>query len=187
MPIFHRLLPLFVTSVLLTALPLQAVTHWAGIELTTQTLFSSSLTESQQGTVLVFVSAECPCSLNHESTMRRIAKYFDEYLFLGVHSNADEPHAASHFKENPLGFTILDDPAGELADRYGALKTPHAFVINRKGDVLFSGGVDDSHDPKRAKTHYLERTLVALREIKPIPERHSRALGCTIQRKERLP
>lgn len=145
--------------------------------------------DAARGTVLVFLSAKCPCSAGHEPALRALAKEYSlkGFKFVGVHSNRDESveSARSHFKLANLGFPVIEDGSGKeapLATAFGALKTPHVFIVSREGELLFSGGVDDSKDPIRAQQHYLRDALLALSEGR-IPEvKESRTLGCVIHK-----
>lgn len=139
---------------------------------------------SAKGTVVVFVSSKCPCSQSHEPTVAKLAGRFKDFTFLGVNANADETEAEAkeHFAKAALPFPVVRDEGGKLADRLGALKTPHAFVLGRDGEVLFSGGVDDSHLAESASEHFLADALSAIRDGKAPARKQVRALGCVIQR-----
>jgi peroxiredoxin len=137
-----------------------------------------------KGTVLVFLSARCPCSQAHEAALAQLAKDFPDFTVLGVHANQDEPatEAQAHFREAALPFPILEDREAKLADRFGALKTPHAYVLSPKDEVVFQGGVDDSHVAATAQRSYLREALAAIREDRKPPLARARTLGCIIRR-----
>jgi hypothetical protein len=136
-------------------------------------------------TVLVFLSARCPCSNSHEETLQNLSTKFPQFRFLGVHSNANEPEveASTHFKNSPIQFPLLQDSDGTLANAFGALKTPHVYVVSPQGKILYQGGVDDSHDAKKATRAYLAQALQAIHDGKEPEVYQTRTLGCTIQRK----
>jgi hypothetical protein len=141
-------------------------------------------------TLVVFLSAKCPCSAAHEVPLRELhARYGSKIPFVAVHSNQDESdaEATAYFRSAGFPFPVLADRRGNagselLADGYGALKTPHAFLVDSRGKVLFSGGIDDSKDPKKAKHHYLADALAAVVEGRDPPVREARTLGCVIKR-----
>ena len=84
--------------------------------------------------------------------MRDLAAEFKDARFVGVHSNANESQdqGLEHFKGSVIPFPVLRDPGARLADSFGALKTPHAFVL-RDGRVVFEGGVDDGKITAKAR------------------------------------
>jgi peroxiredoxin len=134
--------------------------------------------------VVVFMSARCPCSESHERKLKGLASQFRDVAFVGVHSNADESFemGKAHFKKSDFPFPVLRDSNSELANRFGAVKTPHAFVLNARGDVLYQGGVDDTHSADAAKKEYLKEALTAIKSGREPDPKIGRTLGCAIQR-----
>src|SRR4051794_25064838 len=61
-----------------------------------------SLSNAKRGTVIVFLSAKCPCSASHEPALKTLFENFQTkgFTFVGIHANADESLAVSesHFK-----------------------------------------------------------------------------------------
>ncbi len=135
-----------------------------------------------QNLVVLFLSSQCPCSKSHESVLDHLQKEFTEMKFVAIHSNKEESGAEEHFKKSNLQFPVLQDKESEWANRFHALKTPHAFIIGAKGQCWFNGGVDDSKDAAQAKEHYLKRALLELRQGKEPSQKTARTLGCIIRR-----
>jgi peroxiredoxin len=138
-----------------------------------------------QLTVVVFLSARCPCSASHEPTLAALANEFGkEARFVGVHSNSDEPReeSAAHFKGAALPFPVLQDEGAKIAGQFGALKTPHVYVLGKDGKVVFQGGVDNSHTASDADKFYLKDALTSLRAGKDPEINLARAIGCAIRR-----
>lgn len=140
---------------------------------------------SPRTTVVVFLSSKCPCSMAHEEILNRLSTQYKGkgFDFVGVHSNSDESleELKDHLKRRGLSFPVLHDPRSEWADRFGALKTPHVFVL-RLGQILYEGGVDDSQFPQNAKRHYLAEVLDAVHRGIPLETTQTRTLGCRIRR-----
>ena len=136
-------------------------------------------------TVVVFLSARCPCSASHEPLLATMAREFGkEARFVGIHSNADEPaeESAAHFKQAALPFPVVQDEGSRLANAFGAVKTPHAFILGKNGEILYQGGVDNSHSAARASKPYLMNALYDLREGRAPEINLARSIGCTIRR-----
>lgn len=136
-------------------------------------------------TVVVFVSSRCPCSMAHEPKLRALHERFapQGVRFIGVSSNADETDAEAreHFKAGTIGFPVIRDSGARLADAFGALKTPHAFVV-RNGRILYQGGVDDSVSGAPGATPLLASALEAIQAGREPERARGRALGCVIKR-----
>ncbi len=139
-----------------------------------------------KGLVILFLSAKCPCSISHETVLKELYKEYSSqgFEFVGLNSNSDESLAEvkTHFLENPLPFPVLKDENTSLANAFGALKTPHVFILSRTGEVLYQGGVDDSQLAQTANKSYLKRALEAISKAELPDEQKTRTLGCVIRR-----
>jgi hypothetical protein len=79
----------------------------------------------------------------------------------------------------------LLDPQGSAGRAYGAKATPHMYVINARGTLVYNGAIDDrpttdKADITRARNH----VLAVLREIKagkPVSVPRSRPYGCNVK------
>jgi hypothetical protein len=63
---------------------------------------------ANKGTVLVFLSAKCPCSASHEEMLNDLAAKYQDFVFIGIHSNSDEDAAMTkqHFTSAALNPSI---------------------------------------------------------------------------------
>lgn len=138
-----------------------------------------------KATVVVFMSATCPCSESHEKVVSELSQKYskDGFEFIAVHSNQNENNETTqkHFKESALGISVVADPGAKIANELKALKTPHVYII-QNNKIVYEGGVDDSADSAESKTPYLANALAELKENKPITMAKTRALGCQIKR-----
>jgi len=153
--------------------------NFEALELTTSQKKIFSI--NHKPTVLIFVSTECPCSKSYEPSFVEAAKSFSDFNFFLVHSNANETHAATYFKKFKGILPVLEDENLLLADRLGALRTPHAFVFSAKGECLYSGAIGTSQIMKKNSTNYLELALNAVRRGKKPDPSETRVLGCNIR------
>ncbi len=165
---------------------LSGATVVSGRGLLSEKSFRMSSDSANLGLVLVFLSPNCPCSLSHESHLKALSQRYSKlgFKFLGVYSASRDlvAGAREHFKAVDFGFEVLSDDDFSLANRFGAMSTPHAFVISPSGETLYAGGVSDSSDFERSEDHYLERALESIQSGKLPSRRQTRALGCVIQR-----
>ncbi len=157
-----------------------------GKDLVNKREVSVTVRDSARGTVIVFLSAKCPCSASHELKLAELFTQFSSkgFQFIGIHSNSDESFDLSsrHFAEAHLPFPVIEDERSHIANSLGALKTPHVFVVNPDGKVLFQGGVDDSHIAQSAQKQYLKEALSAIFQGKAPSKQEVRTLGCIIKR-----
>lgn len=117
-----------------------------------------------------------------------MAQTHRDFRFIIVHANANESRekAASYFADlKGLPLEIVYDDFGEWLDHFNALKTPHAFLVNQKGEILFSGGITNSSLASEADRNFLEETLSEYKRTQKITEPRQRALGCLIERRKK--
>ncbi|MBC7466328.1 MAG: redoxin domain-containing protein [Bdellovibrio sp.] len=139
----------------------------------------------EKGTVIVFMSAKCPCSNSHMPVVKKLSEQHNDFQFVVVHSNSDEPikESSDYFKKANLPFTVIQDDEAKIADQFKAFKTPHAFVISPKGKILYQGGVTDSSNAEASSKNFLAEALNQISENKPVLVAEGRTLGCVILRK----
>lgn len=79
---------------------------------------------------------------------------------------------------------VLLDPQGKLGMLYGAQTTPHMYVIDAKGTLVYKGGIDSipsaRPDSLPKAVNYVRETLQAVVANQPVPNPSTRAYGCTI-------
>jgi hypothetical protein len=158
----------------------------SGHDLVTQKEVSVALNSPSKATVVLFLSSHCPCSAGHEAIVTELNKKYAShgFLFLGIHSNANESisDARAHFANTKLPFPVIQDDASKYANQFGALKTPHAFVVSHQGEILFSGGIDDSKTGVNPRRNYLDTALAAVDAGKQPDPKEVKTLGCVIER-----
>jgi peroxiredoxin len=136
--------------------------------------------------VVVFLSAKCPCSNSHIEELIKLNDDFPDFSFVGIHSNMDEPDSQSqeYFKKLKLPFPVMQDLEAKYADQFAAFKTPHSFILNSKGEILYQGGVSNSHDIKKSDKLFLREALEDITKGQKIRNPEGRTLGCFIVRKK---
>ncbi len=80
---------------------------------------------------------------------------------------------------------VLLDPEQRIARAYGATVTPHMFIIDAKGVLVYSGGADSipstrQEDLARA-TPYVKEALAALAAGRPVANPVTRPYGCVVK------
>jgi len=135
--------------------------------------------------VLNFWSAECPWvqrvdgPLTHlRSTWPPNVKYWP--IASNVNESPEEIAAAAALREMPI---VLLDGEQSVADLYGAVTTPHFFVIDHEGMLRYSGAYDDvSFRQRDATRSYLDQAVAALLvERQPDPA-ETTPYGCALVR-----
>jgi len=81
----------------------------------------------------------------------------------------------------------LMDPDGAIGQTYGARTTPHMFIIDPQGVLVYAGGLDSIASARqediKSATNYVNQALAEAFDGKPISAASTRAYGCSIKYK----
>jgi peroxiredoxin len=83
-----------------------------------------------------------------------------------------------------ISYPILLDESGEVGKAYGAKTTPHMYVINAEGKLVYRGGLDNAPMGEvRGDSHinYVESALAALAAGTPIEPAEAQPYGCSVK------
>ncbi len=80
---------------------------------------------------------------------------------------------------------VLLDPEGKVGHLYDARTTPHMFIVNAEGTLVYMGGIDDKattdvDDIKTAK-NYVRAALDEVMAGQPVAEAVTRPYGCSVK------
>jgi peroxiredoxin len=147
--------------------------------------------------VLEWVNHECPFVQKHygSGNMQKTQKAATAKgaVWLSVNSSAPGKQGAMDGKvaakltadKGAAPTAVLLDPEGRIGHAYGAKTTPHMFVIDPKGTVVYAGAIDDkpSTDQEDVKTAK-NLVLAALDEAmagKPVTSPSTQPYGCSVK------
>ena len=135
--------------------------------------------------ILNFWSAECPHSERTDRYLLPLLEKWDgEVVLLPIASNRNESVEIVSEAAAARGIPqILIDSEQVVADLYGALTTPHVFVLDREGILRYRGAVDDiTFRHREATRFFLQEAVEALLNGQPPLLSEMPAYGCTIVR-----
>jgi peroxiredoxin len=142
--------------------------------------------------VLEWFNYECPFSrYNYEKTTADndlAAKYKDKnVVWLAINSTGHQTSEknkefAGQFKVN---HPILDDSTGKVGRAYGAKTTPHIFIIDAAGNIVYKGAFDNApigkiHENEKY-VNYVDKALDELTAGKPITTAQTKPYGCSVK------
>jgi peroxiredoxin len=80
---------------------------------------------------------------------------------------------------------LLLDPDGKVGQAYGAKNTPHMFVINPEGKIVYEGAIDSKATPNPAdipsSTNYVKVALDESLGGKAVSTAQTKPYGCSIK------
>lgn len=147
---------------------------------------SLSSLKGKNGSVLLFISVQCPVSNDYNERMEKLAQEFKAkgINVIGINSNVTESNDAikSHAAANKLTFPIVKDAGNKIADRLGATKTPEAYFLDASNKLMYHGRIDNSRNSENVNSSELRDAMESLLAGKPIAKPTALAFGCSIKR-----
>jgi peroxiredoxin len=149
--------------------------------------------------VLEWVNFGCPFVKKHYNSgnMQKLQKTYTDkdIVWLSICSSGEgkqgfmEPDEINEELEerNAAMTAYLVDASGKVGKMYGARTTPHMYIINPKGVLVYAGGIDDiastdTDDIGKAK-NYISANLDLLLEGKGMDTQVSKPYGCGVKYK----
>lgn len=125
------------------------------------------------------------------STASRHAK--NGVVWLAINSGAPGKQGAD-VKENiaaaktwSMAHPILRDETGSVGKAYGATNTPHIFIINKQGTLVYMGAIDNSPDGEGGSPaggtliNHVDAALADLAAGRPVATSHTKPYGCAVK------
>ena len=88
-------------------------------------------------------------------------------------------------REKAASTAVLLDPTGAVGRTYDAKTTPHMYVIDKTGKLVYMGGIDDraSASPESLKgaTNYVSAALADVKAGRPVAQAATRPYGCSVK------
>jgi thiol-disulfide isomerase/thioredoxin len=150
--------------------------------------------------VVIFTCNHCPTAQAYED---RIIKFTEEYKNKGVAVVAIMPNSVYSLLLEECSYSDLDDTYESMIIRaedknfnfpylydgdneavsikYGPVATPHAFVFNKKRELVYTGRLDASEKPGTANADDLRAVVDATINGQPIATPVNKSFGCSIK------
>ncbi len=143
------------------------------------------------GTLIFFTCNHCPYVVGSEERMKEL---FAETAprgisMVAIHSNETDGHPQDAFplviermKEMGFGWLSLDDGKQFTAKAYGATRTPHYFLFDKDGVLVYTGRMDNSpRDASKAETNELRDAIEDLLAGRAVRVPQTDAIGCNVK------
>jgi peroxiredoxin len=86
---------------------------------------------------------------------------------------------------NAVPAAVLLDQTGAVGKMYGATNTPHMYVIDKAGTLVYMGAIDDRPTSRRSDVqgaqNYVRAALESVAAGQPVKTPVTRAYGCTVK------
>jgi len=147
--------------------------------------------------VLEWFNPDCPfVKASHErgsmkAAMKKAADQGAVWIAINSAASGKQGHGAARNaeakKQWSLGHPVLMDESGTVGHAYGAQRTPHMYVIDASGVLVYAGAIDNSPDGERGSpkddkmVSHVEEALddVAAKRAVRVPS--TEAYGCSVK------
>ena len=141
--------------------------------------------------VIFFTCNHCPYVIGSDEITRQTADKFAPkgVKFIGINSNSkhtypddDFPHMVERMNEHKFPWIYLYDETQEVARKYGALRTPHFYVLDQDRKLVYTGrGVDHPRDTSKMTVNDLDLVITNVLANKPLAKSVTNPIGCNVK------
>lgn len=154
--------------------------------------------------VIVFTSNHCPTAQAYEERLKTLVS---EYQSRGVSVLAINPNHADAVRLDEMGYTDLGDtfaemkirsahqhfnfpyaddgPGQAVAEKFGAVATPHVFIFDENRHLRFQGRIDDSEREDLVKHRDTRDAIEALLAGREPAVTSTKVFGCSLKWREK--
>jgi peroxiredoxin len=150
-----------------------------------------------KGFVVIFSCNHCPYVIAYEDRMIELHNKYAPKGFPVIAINPNDPVAQpqdsyekmiERANEKKFPFAYLFDDGQKVYPVYGATRTPHVYLLSKRGGDLiveYIGTIDDNYkDASEVKEKFLETAIDELLSGKKLSVTETKAIGCTIKVKK---
>jgi len=141
--------------------------------------------------VVFFTCNHCPYVLGSDEVTRATVERFRDkgVAFIGINSNSgntypedDFAHMVERMKTQRFPWVYAGDISQEVANAYGALRTPHFYVFDRDRKLVYTGrGVDNPRNTAEMTVNDLDRALEEHLAGKRVSVPLTNPIGCNVK------
>lgn len=141
--------------------------------------------------VISFTCNHCPYAQAYEDRFIALAREFGPkgVAFVAINPNDALSYPEDSFekmkvraREKEFPFPYLVDESQQVAKAYGAVCTPHLFLLNSERKLAYEGRIDDSwKNAAAAKAHDLRDAISDVLAGEPVRVPNTNPMGCSIK------
>ena len=149
--------------------------------------------KKDKGVLVMFSCNTCPYVIKNQERTIAISEFAVKNNVGVIILNSNEAYRGNedsfdamkdYAKEQGYKWNYVVDANNEIADAFGANRTPECFLFNKDLKLVYHGAIDDNpSDATAVDKHHLKNAINELTAGKEITVKESRSVGCTIKRK----
>jgi thioredoxin-related protein len=148
--------------------------------------------KKENGVLVMFSCNTCPYVVKNQERTIAISEYASKNNVGVIILNSNEAYRGNedsyaamqeYAKDQKYKWNYVVDKNHEVADAFGANRTPECFLFDKNLKLVYHGAIDDSpSDVTAIKRIHLQEAINELKAGKEITVKESRSVGCTIKR-----
>ncbi|MBK8608759.1 MAG: thioredoxin family protein [Chitinophagaceae bacterium] len=148
----------------------------------------------KNGVLVMFSCNTCPYVIKNQERTMAISAYAVKNDIGVIILNSNEAYRGNedsfdamkaYAKDQGYTWSYVVDRNHEVADAFGANRTPECFLFDKNLKLAYHGAIDDSpSDVSAVKRVHLKEAINEMVAGKEITVKESRSVGCTIKRKK---
>ena len=155
---------------------------------------SFNTAKTNSGLLVMFSCNTCPYVIKNQPRTKEIAAFTEENNIgiILVNSNEAQRNDDDSFdamkqyaKLQGYKWYYVTDNGSELADAFGANRTPECFLFNKTDKLVYHGAIDDNPGGEASEVgrKHLKEAMNEMLANKDVSVKTSRSVGCNIKRK----
>jgi thioredoxin-related protein len=150
--------------------------------------------KKQNGLLVMFSCNTCPYVIKNQPRTKEIAAYAQQNSIGVILINSNEGQRTSddsfeamkqYAKDQGYNWYYVVDKNSELADAFGANRTPECFLFSKDEKLVYHGAIDDNPGGEVSEIgrKHLKEAITEILANKEVTVKTSRSVGCSIKRK----
>jgi thioredoxin-related protein len=146
----------------------------------------------KNGLLVMFSCNTCPVVVKNQARAKEICQYSLTKNVGVVVLNSNEANRSeaesldamkNYAKAQAYNWYYAVDENSELADAFGANRTPECFLFDKNGKLVYHGAIDNSPtDEDNVSRHHLKEAINELLNGKDVSVKETKSVGCNIKR-----
>ncbi len=149
---------------------------------------------SNNGVLVMFSCNTCPYVVKNQDRTVAIAEYAKQMKMGVIVLNSNEAYRGeddspeemkSYAKDQKYKWNYVIDKNHEVADAFGANRTPEVYLFDKSMTLVYHGAIDDNpSDASSVGRQHLKEAINELAAGKAVTVKESKSVGCSIKRKK---
>jgi thioredoxin-related protein len=148
------------------------------------------------GVLVMFSCNTCPYVIKNEARISNLSDFTTKLDFGMIVLNSNEAYRKDEdsyksmqefAKEKKLNCPYVVDTDYQVADAFGANRTPECYLFDKDMKLVYHGAIDDNANDAAAVTrNHLIEAMTEISQGKTVSIPESKSVGCSIKRKAKV-